>query len=276
MPTFASGVSRDPSKQRVARTGIWRPILRAATVAILLAASGLPAQAQFHDVLVFAPASLRNALDEANNLFLFENGSGVKVSYGASSALAKQIESGAPADVFISADEAKMDALQKAGMILDGTRQSLLSNTLAVVVEADSPLKLDSARALAQRAVKRIALADTKGVPAGIYAKEYLEKIGVWKEVKDRVVPTENVRAALAAVESGNVEAAIVYKTDAAISKAVKVACEVPAKEGPDISYSFAVVKESKNPEAAKKFLDYLKSEPALAIFRKYGFIIRQ
>jgi molybdate transport system substrate-binding protein len=225
---------------------------------------------------VFAAASLTDALKEIAPAYEAASGEKLQFNFAGSNALARQIQEGAPADVFISADEAKMDSLQKAATILDGTRQSLLSNTLVVVVEANSLLKLDSAQALAQRAIKRIALADTRGVPAGIYAKEYLEKIGVWKEVKDRVVPTENVRAALAAVESGNVEAAIVYKTDAAISKAVKVACEVPAKEGPDISYSFAVVKESKNPEAAKKFLEYLKSEPALAIFRKYGFIIRQ
>jgi molybdate transport system substrate-binding protein len=225
---------------------------------------------------VFAAASLADALKKIAPAYEASSGEKLQFNFAASNALARQIQEGAPADVFISADEAKMDALQKAGMILEGTRQSLLSNTLVVVVEADSPLKLDSARALAQPAVKRIALADTRGVPAGIYAKEYLEKTGVWKEVKDRVVPTENVRAALAAVESGNADAGIVYKTDAVISKAVKVACEVPAKEGPDISYPIAVVKESKNAEAAQKFLDYLKSEPALAIFRKYGFIIRQ
>lgn len=98
----------------------------------------------------------------------------------------------------------------------------------------------------------------------------------MWEAVKDRVVPTENVRAALAAVESGNADAGIVYKTDAAISKSVKIAYEVSTKEGPDISYPFAVVKESRNLEAAKKFLGYLKSEPALAVFKKYGFIIRQ
>ena len=225
---------------------------------------------------VFAAASLTDALKKIAPAYEASSGEELQFNFAASNALARQIQEGAPADVFISADEAKMDALQKAGMILEGTRQSLLSNTLVVVVEADSPLKLDSARALAQPAVKRIALADTRGVPAGIYAKEYLEKTGVWKEVKDRVVPTENVRAALAAVEAGNADAGIVYKTDAVISKAVKVAYEVPAKKGPDISYPFAVVKESKNAEAAKKFLDYLKSEPALAIFREYGFIIRQ
>jgi molybdate transport system substrate-binding protein len=225
---------------------------------------------------VFAAASLTDALKEIASAYEAASGEKLRFNFAASNALARQIQEGAPADVFISADEAKMDALQTAGMILDGTRQSLLSNTLAVVVEADSPLKLHSARALAQPAVKRIALADTRGVPAGVYAKEYLEKIGVWKQVKDRVVSTENVRAALAAIESGNAEAGIVYKTDAAISKSVKVAYEVPAKEGPDISYPFAVVKESKNSEAAKKFLDYLKSDSVLAIFRKYGFVIRQ
>jgi molybdate transport system substrate-binding protein len=227
------------------------------------------------DLQVFAAASLTDALKEIAPTFEAATGEKLQFNFAASNALARQIQEGAPADIFISADEAKMDALQKAGMILDGTRQSLLSNTLAVVVEADNPLKLGSALALSGPAIRRIALADPKGVPAGIYAKEYLEKIGVWESVKDRVVPTENVRAALAAVESGNADAAIVYKTDAAISKSVKIAYDVPAKEGPEISYPFGVVKGSKNLEAAKKFLAYLQSEPALAVFKKYGFIIR-
>ena len=247
---------------------------RAVLFSLALASCILSVRAE--QLQIFAAASLTDALKEIAPAYEAASGEKLQFNFAASNALARQIQEGAPADVFISADEAKMESLQRAGKILDGTRQSLLSNTLAVVVEIDSPLKLDSAQALTQPAVKRIALADTKGVPAGVYAKQYLEKIGVWEAVKDRVVPTENVRAALAAVESGNAEAGIVYKTDAAISKAVKVACEVPAKEGPDISYPFAVVKESKNPEAAIKFLDYLKSEPVLAIFRKYGFIIRQ
>jgi molybdate transport system substrate-binding protein len=228
------------------------------------------------ELQVFAAASLTDALKEIAPAYEAASGEKLQFNFAASNALARQIQEGAPADVFISADEAKMDALQKAGLIVDDARQSLLSNTLVVVVEADSSFKADSARALSEPAIKRIALADPKGVPAGIYAKEYLEKIGVWAAVKDRVVPTENVRAALAAVESGNADAGIVYKTDAAISNSVKIAFEVPSKEGPDISYPFAVVKGSKNLEAAKKFLDYLKSEPGLAVFKKYGFIIRQ
>ena len=251
-------------------------MMRTRALLFFLAPASCIPSVRAEQLQVFAAASLTDALTEIAPAYEAASGEKLRFNFGASSALARQIQEGAPADLFISADEAKMDSLQKAGMILDDTRQSLLSNALVVVVEAGSPLKLDSAQALVQPAVKRIALADTKGVPAGVYAKQYLEKIGVWETVKDRVVPTENVRAALAAVEAGNAEAGIVYKTDAAISKAVKIACEVPAGEGPDISYPFAVAKESGNPEAARKFLEYLKSEAALAIFRKYGFIIRQ
>jgi molybdate transport system substrate-binding protein len=124
--------------------------------------------------------------------------------------------------------------------------------------------------------VKRIALAEPKTVPAGIYAKEYLQKQYLWPAIQAKVIPTENVRAALAAVESGNVEAAIVYKTDAAISKKVKVACELPLANGPVISYPMAVVKETKQSGAAKKFLQFLNSEGAAKIFEKFGFIIRK
>lgn len=228
------------------------------------------------ELQVFAAASLTDALKEIAPACEAATGNKLRFNFAASNALARQIQEGAPADVFLSADEAKMDALDKAGLLLDGTRVSLLSNTLVIVVGADSPLEFGSPAGLLDPAVKRIALADTKGVPAGVYAREYLEKIGEWEAVKDRVVPTENVRAALAAVESGNAEAGIVYKTDSLISKDVKIAYEVPVKEGPDISYPMAAVKESKNAEAAKKFLAYLRTEPALAVFEKYGFIVRE
>ena len=130
--------------------------------------------------------------------------------------------------------------------------------------------------ALIEPAIKRLALADPKSVPAGVYAREYLTKLGLWNAVAAKIVPTENVRAALAAVESGNVEAGIVYKTDAKISKAVRIAYEVSAAEGPKISYPVAVVKGTRHADAAKSFLQYLKSGPALAVFKKYGFIVRQ
>lgn len=228
------------------------------------------------DLHVFAAASLTDVMTELAPGFEKATGDKLQFNFAGSNALARQIQEGAPADVFVSADEARMDALQKAGLIAPGTRRSLLSNTLVIIVENGSALKFDSARAITQAGIKRIALADTKAVPAGVYAKEYLEKIGVWDAVKDRVVPLENVRAALAAVETGNAEAGIVYKTDAGISKAVRVACEISAGEGPDISYPCAAIKGSGNSEAAVKFLDYLRSEPVLAVFKKYGFIIRK
>ena len=168
----------------------------------------------------------------------------------------------------------KMDALQKKGLLVSETRKSRLSNTLVIVVAADSTLKIDAPEALATSSVKHLALADPKAVPAGIYAKEFLEKRKLWAAVEGKVVPTENVRAALAAVESGNVEAGMVYRTDAAISKKVKVACQISASEGPAISYPVAVVKGSRNLAAARKFVEYLDSAQAKQVFQNYEFIV--
>lgn len=228
------------------------------------------------EINVFAAASLTDAMEELAKTYEAQSGEKVVFNFAGSNALARQIKEGAPADVFFSADEAQMSGLEKAGLIADGSRKSVLSNTLVFVAPKDSAINTLTPQDLAQPKIKRLALADTRTVPAGVYSKAYLEKLDLWKEVEPKVIPTENVRAALAAVESGNVDAGIVYKTDASISKAVKVVFEVPAKEGPDISYPIAVVKESKNPEAAKKFLDYLKSDQAVTVFRKYGFIIKE
>src|SRR5262249_14428797 len=129
---------------------------------------------------------------------------------------------------------------------------------------------------LADSKVKRLALADPKTVPAGIYAKEFLEKAALWSAAEKKVVPTDNVRAALAAVESGNVEVGIVYKTDAKISKKVKVAYEVPIKEGPAISYPMGILKEARESDAAKRYLKYLDSDEVGRVFEKFGFVVRK
>jgi molybdate transport system substrate-binding protein len=226
------------------------------------------------EVSVFAAASLTDSLKEIAATYEKHSGDRIIFNFGASSLLARQIEEGAPADVFFSADEAKMDALEQKGLIIRETRKSRLSNTLVIVVASDSPLKIVSAEALAIPAIKRIALANPRTVPAGIYAKAYLEKRNLWAAVEGKVVPTDNVRAALAAVESGNVEAGMVYKTDATISRKVKVVCEIPANEGPVISYPIAVVKESKNVDPARKFVQYLNSPDAARVFQTYGFIV--
>lgn len=227
-------------------------------------------------ITVFAAASLTDSLKEIAAAYEKQTGDKVILNFGASGFLARQIEEGAPADLFFSADEARMDGLEKKGLILKETRTSRLSNLLVIVVAADSPLRISSARELAGVKVKRIALADPKTVPAGSYAKAYLEKLKLWPAVGPKVVPTDNVRAALSAVESGNVEAGMVYKTDAAISKKVKIACEIPSGEGPAISYPMAVVKESRQPEAARQFLNYLASDEAGRVFKKFGFIVVQ
>jgi len=156
------------------------------------------------------------------------------------------------------------------------SRRDLLSNNLVVVVPADSSVTLTSAAQLAESRFNRIALGETRSVPAGIYAREYLQKIGIWTQVESRVIPCESVRAALAAVESGNVDAGIVYKTDALESHKVKVAWEVAVRDGPAITYPAALVQASKHAAAAQKFLDYLGEPDSLKTFERYGFITKK
>jgi molybdate transport system substrate-binding protein len=224
------------------------------------------------ELTVQAAASLTDAMKEIGAAYEKKSGEKMQFNFGASSLLERQIEEGAPADVFLSADEEKMDALEKKGLVMTGTRRSLLSNSLVIVVPADASVTPKSVADLAKPEFKKLALAETQTVPAGIYAREYLEKLGFWDKVKEKVVPTENVRAALAAVESGNVDAGIVYKTDALISKKLKIAVEIASAEGPKISYPVAVVKSSKAPESAKKFVEYLAGPDAMAVFKKFGF----
>src|SRR6266446_903998 len=168
------------------------------------------------NLTVFAAASLSDALKEVAVSYERQSVDRIVFNFGASSMLARQIQEGAPADVFFSADESRMDVLEKAGLIVKETRRSRLSNSLVIVVAADNPVPIHSAGDLAGDAVKRIALADPKAVTAGIYARAYLDQAKIWPAVQGKIVPTENVRAALAAVESGDVDAGIVYKTDAA------------------------------------------------------------
>jgi molybdate transport system substrate-binding protein len=226
------------------------------------------------EVRVFAAASLTDSMKEI--AAGYEQGSGDKVvfNFGASSMLARQIEEGAPADIFFSADEGKMDALEAKGLIDQGTRRNRLSNSLVIVVAAENGAAIHSPGDLASETIKRVALGDPRAVPIGIYAKEYLQKLKLWDAIKSKVVATENVRAALAAVEAGNADAGIVYKTDAAISKKVKIAFEVPLEQGPRIRYPMAMVKDAKGSEAAKKFFGYLDSDEAAKLFKKYGFIV--
>jgi molybdate transport system substrate-binding protein len=239
-------------------------------LAALLAAPAVPAPPPDEDLLVFAAASLTASMQEAGKAFQEKTGTAVRFSFGASSDLARQIEAGAPADVFFSADTAKMDALEKAGLVQKKDRREFLSNRLVVVVPAGASSAPANAAELAR--LPRIALADPRAVPAGIYTKKWLESLGFWSEVEPKVVPTLDVRAALAAVETEAAPAAVVYTTDAALSKKVKVAFVV--EKGPEITYSLARVAASKNP-AAPSYVDFLAGSDGRAVFEKHGFLVR-
>lgn len=240
---------------------------------LLLLAASLDSFAA--SVTVFAAASLSDALAKIAAQYQQETQDKIVFNFAASSILARQIELGAPADIFFSADEAQMDRLQNKGLILLETRESRLSNHLVIIVPADSALLISAPRDLAKPFVSRLALADPQAVPAGVYARECLQKQNLWTALEHKVVPTANVRGALAAVESGDVEAAIVYKTDAAISKKVKIACEIREEDAPKISEPMAVVKDSSEPAAAKRFLRYLDSPAAGKVFAECGFMVR-
>lgn len=223
---------------------------------------------------VFAAASLTEALQEIGLAYEQETGQAVRFNFAGSSILARQIEAGAPADLFFSADEAKMDRLETMGFILPETRVSRLSNQLVLVVNREHPAAVMTPRDLTRKSIERIALAEPTTVPAGLYAKAYLKKQNLWTIIAPKVIPTQNVRAALAAVAADNVDAAFVYLSDAAVSARVTVVYEVPRDEGPTIRYPVAVLQESKHLEAAKAFLHYLNSTTAGKVFLRHRFLL--
>jgi molybdate transport system substrate-binding protein len=249
-----------------------RKSLSVAAVFIVLAWTQTNAWAD--EILVSAAASLTDVLNTISKGYQSKSKNTVKFNYGPSSGLARQIDEGAPADIFFSADLPQMDNLDKKGRLEPGTRKNLLSNQLVIIVPADSKPAISSPKDLLKAAVKRIALAEPSSVPVGVYSSKYLTDEGIWDQVKPKVVPVQDVRATLASVESGNVEAGFVYKTDAAVSKKVKIVYEVPIDKGPKITYPVALVKESKQKDAARDFMNYLSSPAAKESFKKFGFVV--
>ena len=223
------------------------------------------------EVAVFAAASLTDALKEVARGFEETTGHEVVFNLGGSNDLARQIRAGAPADVFFSADEAQMDGLEQAGLVRARDRVDVLSNVLVVIVPAGSPPRLSGSRDL--RTVRRLALADPQAVPAGVYARAWLQSIGLWAALEDRVLPALNVRAALSAVESEHADAGIVYRTDVAASRRVAVAFEVPREQGPSIVYPLAPIATSRRPAAAE-LVRYLLSARAREIYARHGFVV--
>jgi molybdate transport system substrate-binding protein len=250
-----------------------RSILRFAAILVLglPAAFGKPASAE--TITVFAAASLKDALDE--NVKAYQAGSDdrVVVSYAASSALAKQIESGAPADIFISADLDWMDYLDQRHLIKAGTRLNLLRNRLVLIAPAESKAAVTIAPGFPLADMLgngRLAMANPDSVPAGKYGKASLEFLGVWRDVQPKVAPAENVRAALVLVSRDEAPFGIVYKTDAAVEPRVRIVAEFPENSHPPVIYPAALAAAGKS--AAAAFLDSLSKPAARAVFGKYGF----
>ena len=224
---------------------------------------------------VSAALSLTDALKEINSLYMQEKPNvTITPNFASSGTLQKQIENGAPADVFISAAAAQMDALQEQGLILDDTRQNLLNNKVVLIVPSDSTLNITSFTDLTSSRVEKVAMGDPEFVPAGTYGQQALDELGITAQIQSKLILGSDVRQVLTYVESGNVDAGIVFYTDAKTSTKAKIVASAPDDINAKIVYPVAVIKASKNPDAAKDYENFLFSQQAKEIFEKYGFIV--
>lgn len=241
------------------------------TLILVLALGGFTTETAVADVTAFAAASLTGALTEIAKSFEAKHKVPVKLSFAASSALAKQIEQGAPADVFISADSKWMDYLDGKGKIDPASRKDLLGNTLVLIAPRGKGFRVSMAKGFdfAGTFTGKLCTGSVESVPIGTYAKEALTDLGWWEGLKSRVVGTEDVRAALNLVERGECDAGIVYETDAKPSPKVEIVGRFPDDSHTPIVYPAARITES---DDAGKFLEYLRQAPAGKIFLKYGF----
>jgi molybdate transport system substrate-binding protein len=252
-------------------------MLRRVLISVLLLAGGTlvhAAHAAQQPLTVFAAASLTDVLEQVGRAYTASTGINVRFSFAASSVLARQIEHGAPVDVFVSADQEWMDYLQERDLIAVDTRKDIVSNTLVLVAPADSRISLriapgfDLAKALGDRG--RLAMADPETVPAGRYGKEALGKLGVWENVAARVVPGDNVRTALNFVARGEAPLGIVYGTDARGEASVRVVDTFPAESHAPIRYPVAAL--TRSAPGARGFVEYLLGAEARAMFAEAGF----
>jgi molybdate transport system substrate-binding protein len=244
----------------------------------LLFAAALVAapQARSEDLTVFAAASLKNAAEDIGKAYEAAGKGKVIYSFASSGDLAKQIENGAPASIFISADKKWMDYAAEKNLIVADSRKDLLGNTLTLIAPADSDLTADFKAGVDLAALigdSKLAMGDPDSVPAGRYGKAALEKLGLWASVEPKVARTKDVRAALALVERGEAAAGVVYRTDALVSDKVRIAGEFPEDSHAPIVYPIAIVAEH-NDDAAKAFYSFLTGDEARAVFEKYGFTI--
>lgn len=245
-----------------------------ALFALICLAACTPKPAAPQPLVVLGAASLQEALQAEASAWAAQGQPRPTLSFAASSALARQVQSGAPADLFLSADEDWMDTVEKAGALRTGSRHDLLSNSIVLIAPKASAATVDlSSAASFKTALGKgdLAMADPDAVPAGKYGKAALQHLGVWTALAPKVARAENVRAALALVESGEAPLGIVYATDAAASKSVRVLATFPADSHPAIRYPVAILAASKNPQA-RPFEQFLASQKGRAIFARYGF----
>lgn len=267
------GSNIDPRRFRliVAFSALSKRLRSRVTLALMVSCFAVSFSAAA-ELTVFAAASLADSLEALSPLYAKASGNTVRFNFGASGTLARQIKEGTPADVFLSADELRLDQLDREGLLLPGTRRTLLANTLVLVVTADNTTiaTLDD---LLLPAVRHLAIGEPATVPAGTYAKTYLTGLNRWAPLQTKAVFLENVRAVLATVEAGNADAGFVYKTDALRSKKTRIALEIPQSEGPPIAYPAAVVKTAKSADAAQGFILWLAAPEAQSVFAKHGFL---
>lgn len=248
-------------------------LLATLTILTIRANLDIPFVAQKNNnLLISAAASLRESLQEVQLVYpQTKQNANVTYNFGASGALQQQIENGAPADVFISASKKQMDALQEKGLILPDTRRNLLTNRLVLIVPRNSS-EISNFRQLTNARVKKIAIGEPRSVPAGQYAEQVFINLGILQQIQSKFVLGNNVRQVLAAVESGNVDAGVVYTTDARTSQQVKQVATAAENLHSPIVYPVAVLKNSKNIPAAKEYIQFLFSNQARTLFQKYGF----
>lgn len=226
------------------------------------------------NLLVSAAASLEESLKEIAPIYAeTKQNVTIRYNFGASGALQQQIEQGAPADIFISAARKQMDALETKGLLVAGTRTNMARNRLVLIVP-QSQVGITSFYDLPSEKISKIAIGEPRSVPAGQYAEQVLNKLRIWPQIRSKLVLANNVRQVLAAVETGNADAGIVYATDAKISDKVKVVVAADEKLHSPIVYPMAAIKSSKNISAAQQFLEFLSSNRAKTILKKYGFIV--
>lgn len=243
-----------------------------ATAALFLAWALVGHAGQAPPITVSAAVSLTDVMDEIGRSYEQATGGRIVFNFAASNVLARQIVNGAPVDVFVSADEGQMALVEKAQMASPGTLVPVVSNRLAVVVRSDRSDLPASIAVLSAAGVRRIAIGDPDAVPAGVYARQYLQRAGLWSFLRDKIVPVGSVRAALAAVANGATDAGIVYATDAAVSEAVRVVTVITGPEAPRIAYFACVISSSRQADAARSFVRFLQAADASRIFERHGF----